>query len=490
MKQFYKYITLLLIVLSLFSCYKNGELYSFYRVYFKSTYTTLDGRDLKTQAIPDEVLQKNGKPSIRAYDADIVGKFEHAYDTIIQYGHVWSQTNPNPTINPKDTTNYTRLGQWPIDSAGTFVSRITGLYPKTVFYVRSYIVTSEGDTGYNPTVLVDTTIEVVNAWYRSSNMSSYGREGAVAIKYGSGNNERVVVGTGKSGQLLKRDFWEFDPYNEIWTQFPDYLMEVTQATGFSLTYTDQYQIKQTKLYVGTGELNSDGTSKSNYWLEFDFDQRIWRPTASYATYPFKVSRAIAFAIGDKGYVGFGSTENNTSVTAFFRFDPVSADSTGGVPWISTPTLDDRYARSDAVSFVIQGVGFVGTGINTNTGQIFNDLWKFYPDEVSGGTWIKCANMPGLPRYAAVGFVISDFGYIGLGYDGVEGFKDLYRYDPFLNRWYNCADYKIGPDYHGEYQEVRDAVGFGVNSVGFVGTGYEVRDTNTPYSYEFWKYIPW
>ncbi len=489
--KFLKYISLIVAIsLLLSSCKKTDELYSFYRVYFKYTYRTLEGQDLKTEANPDEVLIKNDTPSIRAYDADIVGKFTHVYDTIVQYGHVWSQTNPEPVINPNDTTTYTRLGSWPPDSAGTFISRISGLYPKTPFYVRSYIITSQGDTGYNPAVLVDTTIQVIDAWYKSKNMSTYGRDGAVAIKYGKGDGVRIVVGTGRSGQLLKNDFWEFDPFSEIWTQFANFPIQVTQAVGFSLNYTDVYQQKQMKLYAGTGELNVDGTSKSDYWFEFDFDIRSWKPTGSYATYPFKVSRAIAFAIDDKGYVGFGSTEANTSVTAFFRFDPVAADTSGGYPWVSMPTLADRYARADAIAFTIQGIGFVGTGINTNTNEIFRDLWKFYPDPISGGTWIKCANMPGLPRYGAVGFVIDDFGYVGLGTDGVDGYKDFYRYDPFINQWYSCADYKIGPDYHGEYQEVRDAVGFGVNSVGYVGTGYETRDTSTPYTYEFWKYIPW
>jgi hypothetical protein len=99
-------------------------------------------------------------------------------------------------------------------------------------------------------------------------------------------------------------------------------------------------------------------------------------------------------------------------------------------------------------------------------------------------------MPTAGRYAAVGFNIDNYGYIGLVTDGVNGFRDFYRYDPFLNKWFACADYKIGPDYNNEIQTVRDAIGFGINSAGYVGTGYEIGDTVTPYTNEIWKYQPW
>ncbi len=483
-------LTYIIVAVLFAACKKNDDLYSTLRVYFKNMYTTKSGIQLRIEANPDEFNIVNDQPVLTAYYAEVVGKFTYVYDTIVEHGHVWSQTNPNPTINPNDTTTYTRLGPWPTDSSGTFLSKISGLYPNTPLYVRSYVITSKGDTGYNPVVLVDTTLQIQNAWYYAGDIGTVGFDGAVVMSYGTGSNQRIVVGTGRAGQLLKQDMWEFDPNNETWSQFANYPFPVTQATGSAVYYTSPiYNAKIWKLYMGTGEINTSGTSKTNYWMQFDFGLGTWQPSTNYQ---FNVSRAIAFTIGSKIYVGFGITEDTISVTTFYVFDPAADDDTATYAWTQIPTLDDQYARGDAIAFTIQGIGFVGLGINTNTGEIFNDLWKFYPDEVTGGIWIRCADFPGLPRYGAVAFTIDNYGFVGLGWNGIQGYKDFYRYDPFLNQWYQAADYKVGPDFDPalDYQEVRDAIGFGVNSVGYVGTGYELRDTSTPYTKQVWKYIPW
>ncbi len=482
---------ILIISVFLASCQYNDGFYSFYRVSFKNIYVTKKGIDLKTEAIPDQINIINGQPVISAYYMEVTGEFTHVYDTIVQYGHVWSQSNPVPTINPADTNHYTRLGAWPADSSGTFLSQISGLYPNTPVYVRSYIITSHNDTGYNPVILVDTTTDIVDAWYRSADLANFGRTGAVVLTYNTnGDNPVVIVGTGQAGEFLLDDMWQFDPEAETWTQFSNYPLKISQSAGFIVQYKNNINQTLLKAYMGTGELNIEGTVKCNYWYEYNFGTNNWQTTRSSTTYPFKISKAVAFAIGKYGYIGFGETQDNISLTVFYRFDPLAADTVGVDPWLSIPTLDAEYARSDAVAFVIQNIGFVGTGINTNTGKVYNDLWKFYPDEANGGFWVRCQDMPTAGRYAGVGFAIADYGFVGLGTDGSSGFRDFYRYDPFLDKWHPCTDYKIGPDYNGEVQTVKDAVGFGLKNAGYVGTGYALYDTTDHFTNDFWKYIPW
>lgn len=132
---------------------------------------------------------------------------------------------------------------------------------------------------------------------------------------------------------------------------------------------------------------------------------------------------------------------------------------------------DGVPRSDAVSFVIDGKAYVGTGYDGD--DRLNDFWQYDP---SNNYWTKVANFPGAARNGAVAFSINGKGYIGTGYDGEDELNDFWEYDPVANNWTQKADF-MGSARYG-------AVSFSVNNKGYIGSGY---DSN--YLKDFYVYTP-
>jgi len=140
-------------------------------------------------------------------------------------------------------------------------------------------------------------------------------------------------------------------------------------------------------------------------------------------------------------------------------------------WIER-SIFDGVPRSNAASFVIDGLGYMGTGYDGD--DYLSDFWQY---NIEGNYWSQKAAFPGVARTAASGMAIDGDGYIGIGYDGLEELEDFYKYDVASNSWSQIADFGGGLR--------RFAVSFGVNGVGYVGTGYD-GDNDLK---DFWKYTP-
>src|SRR4030095_12791456 len=85
---------------------------------------------------------------------------------------------------------------------------------------------------------------------------------------------------------------------------------------------------------------------------------------------------------------------------------------------------------------------------------------------SPNSWTQKAHFGGTARTGAVGFGIGSKGYLGTGhfYDNKDHYyKDFWEYDPELNTWTQKADFGGNAR--------RDAVGFSIGSKGYVGTGF-------------------
>ena len=156
-------------------------------------------------------------------------------------------------------------------------------------------------------------------------------------------------------------------------------------------------------------------------------------------------------------------------------------------------------RSNAVSFVINNVAYVGTGIDINAKK-YNDFYSL--DPTTGG-WNKVTPMPAAAgvRYNAVAFSAAGKGYVGTGYDGTNPLSDFWQFDPTVNTvtttvtgtapntvttsattigsWKRVADFPT-PNGSGRY----GAVAASINDIGYVGTGYDGNNQN-----DFYKYDP-
>lgn len=133
------------------------------------------------------------------------------------------------------------------------------------------------------------------------------------------------------------------------------------------------------------------------------------------------------------------------------------------------------ARSSAVSFVIDGKAYVGTGFD-GTNRL-KDFWMFDP---ATGNWKRLDDLPGAARSGAVGFSANGKGYIGTGYTGNGYLKDFYEYNPAGNQgngqWTQIADFPATARY--------GAIAMSFATKGYVGAGYDGN-----YQKDFWQYDP-
>ena len=233
-----------------------------------------------------------------------------------------------------------------------------------------------------------------------------------------------------------------------WTKKADVAYSISNApiartggVGFSIG---------NKGYVGLGS-NEDQTK--DFW-EYNPVDSSWTQKADYNG--VSTQNAVGFSIGNKGYVGIGSSGLNLS-KEFWEFDPVNNTWTKKADFVGT-------ARSLAVGFSIDNKGYVGTGNDGNDN--LKDFWEYNP---SNDTWTRKADFGGSARSVAVGFSINNKGYIGVG----NSSTDFWEYNPLTDSWGQKTNFPGA---------ARDgAIGFSINGKGYLGMGINKKD--------FWEYDP-
>ncbi len=131
-------------------------------------------------------------------------------------------------------------------------------------------------------------------------------------------------------------------------------------------------------------------------------------------------------------------------------------------------------RSDAVSFVIDGKVYFGTGYNSNEEEEYmKDFWTYDPKQ---DYWTRLPDFPGEARGGGIAFTINGKGYVGIGYNGKEKLKDFWEFDPATNSWTRLADFAGSARYA--------SVGFALINKGYIGTGYDGSENR-----DFWEFDP-
>ena len=185
------------------------------------------------------------------------------------------------------------------------------------------------------------------------------------------------------------------------------------------------------------------------------------------------SQAVAFSIGNFGYVGSGyNFDNDERLKDFWEYNPELDN------WRQVASMDEGVnavgnatARSGAVAFAVNGKGYVGLGKDET--KMLGDFWVY--DPVSN-TWdtLNTVNQGPDARYGAVAFAINNIGYVGTGNNG-SNLKDLWAYDPTNNLWTLKTSFQ---------SKVSEAVAFVLNGKGYICTGY-----HNEYNKDFYAYSP-
>jgi N-acetylneuraminic acid mutarotase len=91
-------------------------------------------------------------------------------------------------------------------------------------------------------------------------------------------------------------------------------------------------------------------------------------------------------------------------------------------------------RLGAVGFVIGNTYYMGLGVYVTD---FQDFWSY---DINAQSWTRLADFPGQPRELSVAFAINGKGYIGLGSIHGTFFKDFWEYNPADDSWTQIADF--------------------------------------------------
>ena len=157
-------------------------------------------------------------------------------------------------------------------------------------------------------------------------------------------------------------------------------------------------------------------------------------------------------------------------------------------WMQASSFEG-IARGNATSFVIGdkvylGMGFNSAQTNTALNYYLQDFWMW---DTTKDFWKQLADFPGQPRIGAVSFVINGKGYMGCGYNGITSLKDFWEFDPATGTngtWTQKADFaaNTGINDMARYGEV----GFSLGNLGYVGTGKLINGNNMR---DFYQYDP-
>jgi N-acetylneuraminic acid mutarotase len=222
-------------------------------------------------------------------------------------------------------------------------------------------------------------------------------------------------------------------------------------------------------YVGTGY---DGEDRLTDFWSYDPDRNSWTQIAVFPGTPRNA--AVGFSAAGKGFVGTGY-DGDAKLKDFWRYDP------GTNAWDSVTAPGGPSARYGAVAFSIDNIGYVGTGYD---GNYLKDFWAYNP---ANNTWAQKNSFGGSKRRNAVGFVIDGKGYICTGINNGVYEDEFYMYDPASDSW--TAKRKIAnvsdQTYDDDYTIVRsNAVALVIGGKAYIATG-----SYSSLRQDVWEYEP-
>ena len=253
-----------------------------------------------------------------------------------------------------------------------------------------------------------------------------------------------------------------------WTQITDYpgngeiyCLAITEGSfGYvGLGTTDTY----TDAFTDFWKFDPSGNGGSGSWIKLkDFpSDHTWDCTA--------------FIINGKIYVGLGASTNPIPTSRkFYVYDP------------NTNTWDDGSMvppfpgepRIGTSSFVLSGEGYVGFGYkNEFPGFVYDDVYKYNP---SSNSWDTLNTFPGGARYTQISFVLNGIAYMGYGTQVIfnSGYLDFWSYTP--DSWTSLSP--LQPLNSSDYY--RSSMGAATNANGYLIGGASQSTDNGKQVWEF------
>jgi N-acetylneuraminic acid mutarotase len=268
-------------------------------------------------------------------------------------------------------------------------------------------------------------------WLQRSSFGGVGRHRAVGVSIH--NKGYIGLGhvNGTGVDISYKDWWEYDPASNSWTQKADFPIADHGAVAFSV---------DKKGYVGGGSyLNGE------FWC-YDPQMNTWTPIA---TCPITPGDMQGFNVGNKGYV--------YQYSEIAEYDPATNT------WTQMADAPVSF-MAWCCAFSVGSSGFIKSGAS------------FYEFKPSQNTWIMRASCPGTMSNGSYAFSVDNKGYVTCGFSGglSNVVDEVWSYNPGDDSW----------SYEGEFPGTsrRFPVAFAIGEKGYFGTG-----TNGVNMNDFWQF---
>ena len=506
------------------------------------------------EAYKDQCVDKYFKPivtknKIHAIDCylDIKSTYYNLdidKNKVVGYGYTWSDTDKEPVAG-RDTFKILEFNEKDLGGDSiVFKGSINSLLHNHTYYVRSFVITENGDTAYNPHTITEKTVLPEDIWFERKKATLSPLENPITFQI----KQQVYVYGGRNSSKCSNEMWTYNKEEDAWMQLATFdvpLFENTnRCNGAAFVATDiykgVYQSKDTIVYICGGE-DYDGNILKNVFIynatqnKFPTSRQEFHPNqrAGVADLPQPLTGLVAFTVENTGggdyseryYVGFGYTKQDGSINPqFFEYQvrEDAADGSGivwnaksGLPGISSST---RSGLANPIFIPINSdnkIGnsfYIGTGVSSINNKISNTIYRCSVDN-TGEINVSQTITDSIPvRTNATGFMLdftkkdadgyeTDYSrlYIGTG-QTTDGslLNDFWAYDLVEGEWVRCADCgeicrEGASSFVIERNDDMYATEFSENQRGYVifGRGYNKNQDsgNGKLLNDVWEYLP-
>ncbi len=175
---------------------------------------------------------------------------------------------------------------------------------------------------------------------------------------------------------------------------------------------------------------------------------------------------LCFSIQHQVFIGGGQLKDET-LNDFWCYNTLTQ------AWTCMAFLPGGN-RISCIAFAIGNKGYMGLGYNGGgiSKTFKKDFYEYNPEK---NIWTARAEFLGTARVDASSFVIDDLGYVGTGYDAEGYCSDFYQYNPLQDSWKRVADFAEGP--------VSSSIGISTGTKGFIVAGDRIP-YNKKFIYEY------
>lgn len=304
-----------------------------------------------------------------------------------------------------------------------------------------------------------------SSWIQRADFGTIGRHRGMGIAIG--NKGYIGLGhyNGAGPNIILKDWWQYDPSTNSWTQKADYIGNNGNGNYAVLSFgMEKFG------YVGGGQVASNSD-----FFQYDPVTNSWTQVANMPTIAMNTE---GFTIGTKGYYMSGntvyeydsqtdswSTKNSAPFSisiwpATFTIDGKGYVKTSSGFWEYKPELDQWIARAafpglatgGSVGFHQSNKGYIIAGYSGSLGNVNSETWEFNP---ATNTWLAQTEFYGSSRRFSSGFTIGNKAYIGTGTNGTN-FNDFWEFDAIagLTEMFDINQFKCFPNPATEFVNFR------------------------------------